>query len=111
MKRGLKIKTTLMDTLKTTNNKQYLEIFLQTTDFDGYLINNEQSIKDLGQDEEFKELIEQDDTTRKSWELPPQQKTEIQRGQQQVAQEYNERQANLKPKIQQQSIEGPEMEM
>lgn len=60
LKRGLKIKTTLMDTLKTTDNKQYLEFFLQATDFDGYLANNEQALEDLGQDEEFKELIEQD---------------------------------------------------
>lgn len=60
LKRGLKIKTTLMDTLKTTDNKQYLEFFLQATDFDGYLENNEQALEDLGQDEEFKELIEQD---------------------------------------------------
>lgn len=60
LKRGLKIKTTLMDTLKTTENKQYLEFFLQATDFEGYLANNEQALEDLGQDEEFKELIEQD---------------------------------------------------
>lgn len=60
LKRGLKIKTTLMDTLKTTDNKQYLEFFLQATDFEGYLANNEQALEDLGQDEEFKELIEQD---------------------------------------------------
>ena len=55
--------------------------------------------------------LEQDDTPRKSWELPPQQKAEIQRGQQQVAQEYSERQANPQPEIQQQSVEGPEMKM
>ena len=60
LKRGLKIKTTLMDTLKTTDNKQYLEFFIQATDFEGYLANNEQALEDLGQDEEFKELIEQD---------------------------------------------------
>lgn len=60
LKRGLKIKTTLMNTLKTTDNKQYLEFFLQATDFEGYLANNEQALEDLGQDEEFKELIEQD---------------------------------------------------
>ena len=60
LKRGLKVKTTLMDTLKTTDNEQYLEFFLQATDFDGYLANNEQALEDLGNDEEFKELIEQD---------------------------------------------------
>ena len=42
---------------KITDNKQYLEFFLQATDFEGYLANNEQALEDLGQDEEFKELI------------------------------------------------------
>ena len=71
----------------------------------------DEELEDDGRDAELEDELEKDDTPRKSWELPPQQKAEVQRGQQQVAQEYNERQANPQPEIQQPSVEGPEMEM
>ena len=62
-------------------------------------------------DEELQPESKEDDINRKSWELSPQQKVEIQRGQQQLAQEYNERQANPQPEIPQQSVGDIEIDM
>ncbi len=60
LKRGLDIKKKLIETLKTTDNKEYLEFFLQATDFEGFLKNNDLNLENLKDDEQMKALIEED---------------------------------------------------
>ena len=70
--------------------------------------DKEKDEKETDELEQEDEELEQDDdsTPRKSWELPPKQKEEIQRSTQQVAQEHMERQANPQPVQEQPTIEA-----
>lgn len=60
LKRGLSVKQRLMETIRNSDKKEMLELFLQTNDFDGQIKSDELMLQDLGDDEEFKELIEND---------------------------------------------------
>lgn len=60
LKRGISVKQRLMETIRNSDKKEMLELFLQTNDFDGQIKSDELMLQDLGDDEEFKELIEND---------------------------------------------------
>lgn len=59
-KRGISVKQRLMETIRSSDKQEMLEIFLQTNDFDGQIKYDELMLQDLGDDDEFKELIEKD---------------------------------------------------
>ena len=60
LKRGISVKQRLMETIRNSDKQEMLELFLQTNDFDGQIKSDELMLQDLGDDEEFKELIEND---------------------------------------------------
>lgn len=60
LKRGIAVKQRLTETIRNSDKKEMLELFLQTNDFDGQIKSDELMLQDLGDDEEFKELIEND---------------------------------------------------
>ena len=77
-----------------------------------HLEDKRKNWEDEEKDSNLKSKLEQDDEiSRKSWELSPQQKIDIQRNSQQVAQEYNEKQNNSQPEIQNHNVPEPEMEL
>ena len=65
LRRGVSIKQRLMDTIRNSDRQDLLELFIQTNDFEGQITSDELMLADLGDDEEFKELIENDIETTK----------------------------------------------
>lgn len=65
LRRGVSIKQRLMDTIRNSDRQDLLELFIQTNDFEGKITSDELMLADLGDDEEFKELIENDIETTK----------------------------------------------
>lgn len=60
LKRGIPIKQRLVDIINTTDRQDILKLYLQNNDFDGQIAFNDRILEDLGNDEEFRELIEKD---------------------------------------------------
>lgn len=69
----------------------------------------QQELQDDKKTLEIQQEEQVNSTPRKSWELSPEQKAEIQTGAQQISQEYNENQTNPQPQIEENVVDNSDI--